>query len=642
LPQDPEARFNPGPTTFDWSQDGTMLIGTLDGKIRVFDGDELLEKPFIDLSSQVNIGGQRGLLGLGIHPNFPETPYVYFAFSYDPPNVIPDQSGEGRVTRLVRYTANPETNYRTAFPNSEVILLETPPVQNFHAAGAIRFGKNGELFFSHGDGTQVSGSPTIEAAETLQSIDNPFGKLFRIDPITGNGYSDNPFYNGDSTSIESKIYNYGLRNPWRFALHPETGEPFIGDVGWANWEELNTGRGENFGWPIYEGGNGTSLRNTAIANDPNFQELYDSAQVTAPIYGISHENDGGRSITIGDFYVGNRYTDVYQDALFLADFQGDNRVDAITFDDQGNIDSVLNFAGDNNITYIAAGPDDYLYYANLVTGQIGRWVNSSLPEPLLPSDSNDSIVGSDSNDFIFGLEGDDQLNGNGGNDSLRGDQGNDILYGGLGQDWLFGNDGNDTLLGQEKSDTLIGGNNMDSLMGGSGNDKLIGGQGDDSLHGGGNNDILDGGKGNDILLGTKGDDTLIGGNNRDSLMGGSGNDQLFGGSGSDLLEGGKGDDYLNGGKGNDTLIGDQGIDILIGSDGADLFIIQSIEGKNLIGDFELGTDLLEIPNSISLGNLNIMNSSDNTGTLILDDMSREILVLQGVNPNSLDVNRDFR
>jgi glucose/arabinose dehydrogenase len=47
---------------------------------------------------------------------------------------------------------------------------------------------------------------------------------------------------------------YGLRNPFRFTLHPVTREPYIGDVGWNAWEEINTGKGANFGWPCYEGG----------------------------------------------------------------------------------------------------------------------------------------------------------------------------------------------------------------------------------------------------------------------------------------------------------------------------------------------------------------------------------------------------
>ncbi len=370
-----------GPVAFDWTPDGKMLIAERDGVVRVFDNGKLLEQPFIDISEQVNTGGGKGLLGLAVHPEFLENPYVYLAFSYDPPDVELDQSA-ARATRLIRVAADSNSNYTMALSESEVILLETPPVNNFHTAGAIRFDNDGSLFFSHGDGLRVDGPPTPEDAELLQSLDNHLGKLFRIDPITGEGYSDNPFYDGDPTSIQSKVYNYGLRNPWRFTLHPDTSEPFIGDVGWTNWEEINTGRGVNFGWTLYEGGNGVSLRTEAFANAPEFQALYDSVSaVTAPIYARSHE-DGGRAITVGDFYTGTTYPQLYQGALFFNEFS-DGEVNALLFDEEGNVDSVIPFLKEEGrgITQISVGPDSNLYFSNLFTGEIGRWVfrNSFYP-----------------------------------------------------------------------------------------------------------------------------------------------------------------------------------------------------------------------------------------------------------------------
>jgi glucose/arabinose dehydrogenase len=367
---------------FDWASDERMLIATRDGRVRVVDNEELLEQPFLDISSQVNISAQRGLLGFAVHPEFSENPYIYLAFSYDPPEVEKDLPTIRRPTRLIRVTADPDTDYTTAIPGSEVVLLETPPVKDVHAAGAIRFGNDGSLFFSHGDGSPVGGPTTLENAELLQSLDNPFGKLLRIDPITGEGYSENPFYDGDSSSIQSKIYNYGLRNPWRYTFHPETGEPYIGDVGWTGWEEINTGRGVNFGWPLYEGGNGESLTTRVLAEDPEFQELYDSvSDLTAPIYALSHDADDvlGDSIVLGDFYTGTNYPELYQDALFFTDFYG-SEVYAMLFDEDGNIDSVTSIAEkERGVTQISMGPDENLYFSNLGTGEVGRWVFDNEP-----------------------------------------------------------------------------------------------------------------------------------------------------------------------------------------------------------------------------------------------------------------------
>ena len=146
-------------------------------------------------------------------------------------------------------------------------------------------------------------------------------------------------------------------------------------MGWTNWEEINTGRGVNFGWPLYEGGNGVSLRTEALADKPELQELYDSAsEVTAPIYALRRSDGYDGAITVGDFYTGTTYPELYQEALFFANV---SYVYALLFDAQGNVDSVTPFSDDNTrsyITQVSMGPDSNLYFSDLGAGEIGRWV----------------------------------------------------------------------------------------------------------------------------------------------------------------------------------------------------------------------------------------------------------------------------
>ena len=167
-----------------------------------------------------------------------------------------------------------------------------------------------------------------------------------------------------------------MRNPWRYSIHPETGEPFIGDVGWGDYEEINTGRGANFGWPLYEGGNGESIATKAYDDDPEYQEIYDSIlDVTAPIYARSHEY-GGNSILVGDFYTGTAYPELYAEALFFTDYYS-NRVDAVLFDEQGNVDSitpVLEKERDRGTTQVSVGTDGNLYLSDMEAGEISRWI----------------------------------------------------------------------------------------------------------------------------------------------------------------------------------------------------------------------------------------------------------------------------
>ena len=111
----------------------------------------------------------------------------------------------------------------------------------------------------------------------VQDIDNLSGKILRIDPITGAGLPDNPFYNGDPGANRSKVYQLGLRNPFRIAVDENSGQLYIGDVGWTRWEEINAGDpGANFGWPYYEGGSGVSLQTNQYSNLPEAQVFYAS------------------------------------------------------------------------------------------------------------------------------------------------------------------------------------------------------------------------------------------------------------------------------------------------------------------------------------------------------------------------------
>lgn len=456
--------------SFDWISQDKMLIADLEGVVSVFDQStgELSETPFLDIRDTVNIYQQRGLISLEVDPNFPNEPYIYLGFAYDSPEEVDqvgaDQAGR-RDTRLVRVTADPSTNYTTAIPGSEVVLMTIPDSGSFHASAGIHFGNDGSLFYAHGDGSQVGAA--IDNNQDFERLDYPFGKLYRINPLTGKGYEDNPFYTGNIDDIESKVYSYGLRNPFRIAIHPETGEPYIGDVGWQNWEEVNTGRGANFGWPFFEGGNGETLRTPSYANDPRFQEFYDSnPNITAPIYARSHENNFP-AIILGDFYTGEAYPEIYKDALFFGELVSGN-IEALIFDDAGKVETSVLFGNLERVSQISAGPDKNLYgiqtgYPNgandSATKALVRWVSETTDDS-----TDDLLIGSPGDDALDGLQGDDTLRGASGNDTLDGGVGNDLAFGGLGDDKLVGGGGTDRLWAGRGNDTLTGGPGNDTFV----------------------------------------------------------------------------------------------------------------------------------------------------------------------------------
>ena len=394
-----------------------MYVTLKSGVVRVVRDGQLLADPFIDISDQVNNTRDRGLLDIEIHPDFENNPYIYLLFTYDPPEVFqntgdslagPDRNGN-RAGRLIRVTADANNEYRTAVANSEVVLLgknstwdnfnafanstndfNEPPagiradgtnVQDFiatdsesHTVGALAFGNDGNLFVSIGDGTSYN--RVDPRTVRVQDIDNLSGKVLRIDPLTGEGLSDNPFFNGDSNANRSKVYHYGLRNPFRMTVDPATGKLYIGDVGWTQWEEVNEGpAGSNFGWPYYEGGSGTSLQTGRYRDLPEAQAFYASGQsVTAPVFGLNHGTDGINAIVLGSVYRGATYPAEWQGAIFVNDL-GQGLVRALQLDGDGNVINSLEFSNDARIVVkIAQGPDGQMYYADLDDGKIGRWV----------------------------------------------------------------------------------------------------------------------------------------------------------------------------------------------------------------------------------------------------------------------------
>ena len=394
------------PVGFDFAPDERIFIAQKNGIVRVFENGTLLSTPFIDISAEVNNINDRGLLGIAVHPQFPTLPYIYLLYTYDPPEIQngsgmggPDGNGN-RVSRMIRVEGDPAQNHNVADLATKVVLLGTnstfanigdpnaregipscddngvpivdciPIDERSHTIGTLAFGTDGSLFVGNGDGSSFVF--VSQNALRAQDLDSLAGKIMRIDPITGEGRSDNPFYDGDPNSNRSKVYSYGVRNPFRFTIHPDTGEPFIGDVGWGTWEEINTGGGQNFGWPCYEGGSGVSLQQSGYQSLPECQALY--AQGTGVVEAAVHAYDhaaGSSSVQAGAFYKGTAYPSTYHDVLFFNDYNN-GAISYITFDASGNVDTVNSFGTITGVTQTIAGPDSNLYYANIQNDKIER------------------------------------------------------------------------------------------------------------------------------------------------------------------------------------------------------------------------------------------------------------------------------
>ena len=357
---------------------------------------------------------------MAAHPDFPATPYVYLLYTHDPPGVYPDgvdpsapgsTSVSARVAQLLRVEADPATGYTTAKPGTEVVLLGTnstranigsendgrntafascmsplnmsgtpvedciPSDEDSHTIGTVVFAPDGSLFVSSGDGSNYGG--VDPRALRAQDLDSLAGKILRIDPADRRRPAGQPLLRAprSPSSNRSKVWAYGLRNPFRISIHPATSEPFVGDVGWNTWEEIDTGKGANFGWPCYEGGAvfGVGERHDdEPAAERVSLEHGDGAALPDALRPGSRRGEGadlllrplgrrGASANGGAFYAGGPYPPEYDGALFIADY---NRrwIRYLTFDAQGKATVHPFGAADTGPVQVVVGPDSNLYW----------------------------------------------------------------------------------------------------------------------------------------------------------------------------------------------------------------------------------------------------------------------------------------
>jgi len=216
-----------------------LFIVEKTGTIRVFAGDSLVPRVFLDISSRVSNGSEQGLLGLAFHPQFQTNRRFYVDYT--------DRSGD---THVVEFLA--AATLDTASATEREILFVPQPAAN-HNGGQVAFGPDGFLYIALGDGG--GGGDTYHNGQNLGSL---LAKLLRVNVDAGSPYSippDNPF--ASQPGAKGETWDYGLRNPWRFSFDRLNGDLYIGDVGQDTYEEvdyeLHHSGGKNYGWNIMEG-----------------------------------------------------------------------------------------------------------------------------------------------------------------------------------------------------------------------------------------------------------------------------------------------------------------------------------------------------------------------------------------------------
>ena len=210
---------------------GRLFVVEQGGRIRVVKDGAILDPPFLDISDRITSGGERGLLGLAFHPDYPADPrfFVDYTDRRRQHGRRPVHGQRGRPER--RGSAQARRSSSTS----------TQPFAN-HNGGAVEFGPDGMLYIAMGDGGSA-GDPQGNG----QRLDTLLAKILRID-VAGPGANgapygsraDNPFVS--TAGAKPEIWLTGLRNPWRMRFDRATGDLWIGDVGQGAWEEIDVAR----------------------------------------------------------------------------------------------------------------------------------------------------------------------------------------------------------------------------------------------------------------------------------------------------------------------------------------------------------------------------------------------------------------
>ena len=228
-----------------------LFVTEQEGRIRVIQKGKLLDTPFLDIRKEVlkkEGYDERGLLGLAFHPNYASNGKFYVYCSVPVANPVKNQLDHQSEIREYTVSSNPLV--ADVAKMSKVLVIDEP--QSNHNGGDLKFGADGFLYISVGDG----GGANDQHGEigNAQNLTNLLGKILRIN-VNKLPYTipaDNPFI-GDANA-KPEIYAYGLRNPWRFSFDSKTHQLFAGEVGQNKYEEVDIiTKGGNYGWRPIEG-----------------------------------------------------------------------------------------------------------------------------------------------------------------------------------------------------------------------------------------------------------------------------------------------------------------------------------------------------------------------------------------------------
>ena len=338
------------PVEITHAGDSRLFVVQQGGLIKILNANGTTNAtPFLNLSSIISTGGERGLLGLAFHPNYATNGYFFVNYTNTAGNTV-----------IARYSVSANPN--VANTTGTILMTIAQPYSN-HNGGSIKFGPDGYLYIGMGDGGS-GGDPGNRAQNSTENL----GKMLRIDVNS----TVAPFYTSPTTNPyvgiagNDEIWAIGLRNPWKFSFNRLNGDLWIADVGQNAIEEIDKissplpNTGINFGWRCYEGN--STYNTTGCAA---------SSTMTFPF--TQYARSGGAcSVTGGYVYTGTLYPN-FQNKYFFTDYC-DDKIRMVN--SAGTITTTTAFSGNSFATF---GEDfaGELYVAGISSGIIFKIQDAS-------------------------------------------------------------------------------------------------------------------------------------------------------------------------------------------------------------------------------------------------------------------------
>jgi len=334
-----------------------LFIVQQGGIIKVVQPGSNTPTDFLNITSRIVSGGERGLLGLTFHPEFATNGYFFVNYT---------RAGDG-ATIIARYKTTDGSN-ALGDPNSEKILLTIAQPFTNHNGGMIEFGPDGNLYIGMGDGGSAN-----DPGNRAQNLNELLGKFLRITPTLDAGATtpaytipaDNPFVGVNGAD---EIYAFGMRNPFRWSFdRGGTRQLWAGDVGQGALEEVDIiTRGGNYGWRIMEGSQCNPNINGGACTPPPGH--------IPPIFEYSSASPSSRcSITGGYVYRGTQAT--LPDGAYI---YGDYCTGEILL--WNNNQQILLLDTTRNISSFGEDEDGELYVVGL-GGTVEKIIRTQTPTP---------------------------------------------------------------------------------------------------------------------------------------------------------------------------------------------------------------------------------------------------------------------